>query len=118
YSWTKKERAIYDQAKKREDDNVSCLNQKFNEGKKEGIQIGEERGIQIGHEKGREEGIQVGEEKGREEGIQIGEEKGREAEKIEVAKNLLKAGISIDVISQTTGLSKAEIGQLQEEIAL
>src|SRR6266550_484875 len=35
-------------------------------------------------------------EKGREEGIQIGHEKGREAEKIEVAKNSLKAGVSID----------------------
>ncbi|MGL9718059.1 MAG: Rpn family recombination-promoting nuclease/putative transposase, partial [Wolbachia sp.] len=92
YSWTKKERAIYDQAKKREDDNVSCLNQKFNEGKKEGIQIGEERGIQIGHEKG------------------------RKAEKSEVAKNSLKAGVSIDVIAEITGLSLDEIEQLKEEV--
>ncbi len=44
-------------------------------------------------------------EKGREEGILIGHEKGRKAEKIEVAKNLLKAGVSIDIITQTTGLS-------------
>ncbi|MBA8753577.1 hypothetical protein HCR17_00635 [Wolbachia pipientis] len=36
--------------------------------------------------------------------------------KIEVAKNLLKAGISIDIISQTTGLPQAEIKRLQEEI--
>ncbi|MGL9717889.1 MAG: Rpn family recombination-promoting nuclease/putative transposase, partial [Wolbachia sp.] len=36
YSWTKEERAIYERAKKREDDNVSCLKQKFYEG----IQIG------------------------------------------------------------------------------
>ncbi|MGL9717671.1 MAG: Rpn family recombination-promoting nuclease/putative transposase, partial [Wolbachia sp.] len=142
YSWTKKERAIYDQAKKREDDNVSCLNQKFNEGiqigeergihigekrgKKEGLQIGEERGIQIGHEKGREEGIQIGHEKGREEGIQIGEErgiqigheKGRKEREIEVAKNLLKAGVSIDLIAESTGLSLDEIEQLQEEVVL
>lgn len=55
--------------------------------------------------------------KGREEGIQIGHEKGREAEKIEVAKNSLKAGVSIDVIAQITGLSVDEISQLQKEIA-
>ncbi|MCM1001373.1 MAG: Rpn family recombination-promoting nuclease/putative transposase [Wolbachia endosymbiont of Melophagus ovinus] len=45
------------------------------------------------------------------EGIQIGHQKG----KIEVAKNLLKAGISTDIISQTTGLSFDEIKQLQAE---
>ncbi|MCX3064700.1 hypothetical protein OR222_01920 [Wolbachia endosymbiont of Drosophila pseudotakahashii] len=36
--------------------------------------------------------------------------------KIEVAKNLLKADISIDIISQTNGLPQAEIKRLQEEI--
>ncbi len=51
-----------------------------------------------------------------EKGIQIGHEKGREAEKIEVAKNSLKAGVPIDVIAEITGLSIDEIKQLQEEI--
>ncbi|BFD47590.1 MAG: Rpn family recombination-promoting nuclease/putative transposase [Wolbachia endosymbiont of Sergentomyia squamirostris] len=46
------------------------------------------------------------------EGIQIGHQKG----KIEFAKNSLKAGISIDVISEITDLSQDEIKQLQEEI--
>ncbi|MFP3025099.1 MAG: Rpn family recombination-promoting nuclease/putative transposase, partial [Wolbachia sp.] len=49
------------------------------------------------------------------EGIQIGHQKGKIEGKIEVAKNLLKAGISTDVISQTTGLSQADITQLKEE---
>ncbi|RDD35195.1 transposase [Wolbachia endosymbiont of Cylisticus convexus] len=53
--------------------------------------------------------------KGRLEGIQIGHEKGRKEREIEVAKNLLKAGISIDIISQTTGLPPDEIKQLQAE---
>ncbi|BET37047.1 Rpn family recombination-promoting nuclease/putative transposase [Wolbachia pipientis] len=44
-----------------------------------------------------------------------GRQEGRQEEKIEVAKNLLKAGISIDVISQTTGLPQANITQLKEE---
>ncbi|WP_265025621.1 Rpn family recombination-promoting nuclease/putative transposase [Wolbachia endosymbiont of Rhagoletis indifferens] len=72
YNWSEEERFTYGQDKKREDDNLSCLNQKFDEGKIEG--------------------------------------------KIEVAKNLLKADISIDIISQTTGLPQAEIKRLQEEI--
>ncbi|WP_250295043.1 Rpn family recombination-promoting nuclease/putative transposase [Wolbachia endosymbiont of Oedothorax gibbosus] len=84
YSWTREERAIYDQAKKREDDNVSCLKQKLHEGI----------------------------EKGREEGIQIGHEKGRKEREFEVAKNLLKAGVSIDIIAQTTGLTVNEVKDL------
>ncbi|MBC6685959.1 Rpn family recombination-promoting nuclease/putative transposase [Wolbachia pipientis] len=50
-------------------------------------------------------------------GILIGHEKGRKERNIEVAKNLLKAGVSIDIISQTTGLPQAEIAQLKEEIS-
>ncbi|WP_265016465.1 MULTISPECIES: helix-turn-helix domain-containing protein [unclassified Wolbachia] len=41
--------------------------------------------------------------------IQMGEEEGKKAGKIKVAKNLLKAGISLDIILQTTGLSKDEL---------
>ncbi|MGL9717625.1 MAG: hypothetical protein ACR5K9_02855 [Wolbachia sp.] len=112
YNWTDDERALYEWIEKNENDNVSCLNQKFNEGKKEGIQIGKERGIQIGHGKGREEGILIGEERG----IQIGHEKGEMKAKIAVAKNLLKAGVSVDLIAESTSLSLDEIEQLKEEV--
>ncbi|MGL9718122.1 MAG: Rpn family recombination-promoting nuclease/putative transposase [Wolbachia sp.] len=46
-----------------------------------------------------------------------GLEEGRKAREIEIAKNLLKAGASIGLISESTGLPKAEIIQLHEEIA-
>ncbi|MFP3028739.1 MAG: transposase, partial [Wolbachia sp.] len=52
-----------------------------------------------------------GKQEGRQEGIQIGHQKG----KVEVAKNSLKAGVSIDVIAQITGLSHSEISQLKEK---
>jgi len=64
YSWTSEERAIYEQDKKREDDNFSCIMQSRIEGK------------------------------------------------IEVAKNLLKAGVSIDLIAESTGLAIDEIEKL------
>ncbi|BET30709.1 hypothetical protein wCauBTS_13160 [Wolbachia pipientis] len=44
----------------------------------------------------------------------FGREKGKIEGKIEVAKNSLKAGVSIDVIAEITGLSVDEIKQLQE----
>ncbi|WP_438456539.1 WO male-killing family protein Wmk [Wolbachia endosymbiont of Kerria lacca] len=46
------------------------------------------------------------------ESIQICEEKIREVEKIKIAKDLVKAGISTDIILQTTGLSLGKIQQI------
>jgi predicted transposase/invertase (TIGR01784 family) len=50
---------------------------------------------------------------GRKEGIKEGIEQGVLQEKVEIAKNLLKSGISIDVIIKTTGLSFEEIEGLE-----
>nr|WP_319803433.1 MULTISPECIES: hypothetical protein [unclassified Wolbachia] len=47
--------------------------------------------------------------------ILIGHEKGREEEKIEVAKNSLKVGVSIGVIAEITGLSVDYIEKIQEK---
>jgi predicted transposase/invertase (TIGR01784 family) len=54
--------------------------------------------------------ITVAREEGREEGISIGEEKG----KIEMAKNLLSAGIDIETIAKVSGLSIDEIKASQK----
>ncbi|WP_265023239.1 Rpn family recombination-promoting nuclease/putative transposase [Wolbachia endosymbiont (group A) of Epistrophe grossularia] len=89
FNWSEKEFIAYEQEIKRILDEQAVLAQKLDDATA----------------KGREEG--------REEGIQIGHEKGRKAEKIEVAKNSLKAGVSIDVIAQITGLSTDEIQKLR-----
>ncbi len=39
-------------------------------------------------------------------------EKGKREEKIEIAKNLLKNGVAIDLVAKSTGLSKTEISRL------
>ncbi len=87
FNWSEEELLAYEQRKKRIMDEIAAFAEKFDEG----LRLGHERGILIGHEKGRKE------------------------REIEVAKNLLKAGISIDIISQTTGLPPDEIKQLQAE---
>ncbi|WP_353283967.1 Rpn family recombination-promoting nuclease/putative transposase [Wolbachia endosymbiont (group A) of Lypha dubia] len=89
FNWSEKEFIAYEQEIKRILDEQAVLAQKLDDATA----------------KGREEG--------KEEGIQIGHEKGRKAEKIEVAKNSLKAGVSIDVIAQITGLSIDEIQKLR-----
>ena len=54
------------------------------------------------------EGLEEGLEKGREEG----REEGKKEEKIEIAKNLKQAGVAIDIIQASTGLSSEEIKAL------
>ena len=66
-----------------------------------GIQIGKEKGIEIGKEKG----IQIGIEKG----IVDGRIEGENNKALEIAKNLLNIGLSVEQIIKSTGLSKEEI---------
>ena len=72
--------------------------------KKEGVEAGYAEGLQIGMEKGIAEGM----EKGMAEGM----EKGMAEGIILTARNLKQAGISKEIIAQTTGLSTEEIDQL------
>ena len=47
----------------------------------------------------------------RDEGIAIGERKGRTEEKIETARNMLKNGLSPDLIIKCTGISTQQISE-------
>ncbi|WP_353288212.1 Rpn family recombination-promoting nuclease/putative transposase [Wolbachia endosymbiont (group B) of Agriphila inquinatella] len=100
FNWSEKEFIAYEQEIKRILDEQAVLAQKLDDATEKGREEGKEEGIQIGHEKGRAEGIQ------------IGAEKGEKQAKITVAKNLLKAGVSIDIIAQTTGLTVDEVKDL------
>lgn len=61
------------------------------------------------YEQGKAEGRAEGMKKGRAEGLK----EGKLREKIEIAKNLLKIGLSMEQISQATGLSSEEIERLK-----
>ena len=52
---------------------------------------------------------------GYDDGKTYGLEEGAKAEKISIAKNLLKDGIPIEVISKNTGLSVEELEELNKE---
>nr|WP_253307347.1 Rpn family recombination-promoting nuclease/putative transposase [Rickettsia endosymbiont of Ceutorhynchus assimilis] len=88
FNWSEKEFIAYEQEIKRILDEQAVLAQKLDDATEKGREEGREKGIQIGHEKGRKE------------------------REIEVAKNLLKAGVSIDIIAQTTGLTVNEVKDL------
>jgi len=60
-------------------------------------------------DKGRQEGREIG----RQEGLQQGIEKGMCDAKIMMARNLLKNGVSLELIIESTGLSREELISLQ-----
>ena len=41
--------------------------------------------------------------------------RGMEKEKIEIARRMLRKGTSLDIISETTGLTRSEVESLQAE---
>ena len=65
-------------------------------------------GFTAGEEYGRKEGIAIGEKAGEERGIS----KGAHQKAVETAKVLKAAGVSINLIIDSTGLSVEEIEQL------
>ncbi len=69
----------------------------------------EQKGFSEGVEKGREEGVEIGIDKGREEGLKEGENQ----KSLEIAKNCLKEGLSIETISKLTGLTLEQIESLK-----
>lgn len=65
-----------------------------------------------GEEIGLEKGLQKGLEKGLQKGLEKGLEKGRQEEKIQIASNAKKQGLSFEIIASLTGLSIEEIEKL------
>ena len=79
--------------------------------------IAREQGRAEGHAKGlvegRAEGLVEGEKVGLEKGLVEGEKVGEKKAKIESARNLLKAGVDINIIATAVGLSIEEVEKLK-----
>ena len=67
-----------------------------------------------GYKTGKEEGMKAGKEEGMKAGIEKGMKAGRNEGKNEIAKNMLKENLSIELISKLTSLSQEEIEKLKE----
>ena len=80
----------------------------------ENIKIGKEKGLKEGLKKGLKEGIKQGKIEGLNEGIKQGLKKGEKNKSIEIAKNMLKDNIDINIISKYSGLTVDEINKLRK----
>jgi predicted transposase/invertase (TIGR01784 family) len=77
---------------------------------------GDKKGFKRGRNEGIIEGIEQGIELGIEQGIELGIEQGELKRDLEIAKKLLLAKVSIELIVNTTGLSIEAIQKLREEL--
>ena len=73
--------------------------------------------LKFAKEEGFDDGVAIGEKRGKKNGILIGEKRGEKNGKlkrsIEIAKEMLKDGLDIELISKYSELSKKEILKLQ-----
>ncbi|WP_300910725.1 PD-(D/E)XK nuclease family transposase, partial [uncultured Bacteroides sp.] len=106
--FNRKERYEYEESLKNYRDWFSVMETAEIRGLEKGMKKGIEQGIEQGIQQGIEQGIQQGIEQGIEQGV----EQGRSEEKMGNASNLKKLGVSVEVISQATGLSKEIIEKL------
>ena len=67
-----------------------------------GMSEAKRQGIEDGLKEGRKQGIEQGIKEGIEQGIR------------KTAKNMLKKGVAVEIIEETTGLTKQEIKELTE----
>jgi predicted transposase YdaD len=56
--------------------------------------------------------VEQGEERGVKKGVKTGVNQGKKIEKVEIAKRLIKRGIDLNIIAESTGLSREEIDEL------
>lgn len=70
---------------------------------------GHATGLAEGLEQGREEGRAEGFVKGREEGKAEGMQAGERNKAVAIARNLIAAGISLEDVARTTGLTMEEV---------
>ncbi len=55
---------------------------------------------------------------GKKEGIEEGREEGRDEERRLIAEKLLRKGMDLDSIVESTGLTPEEVGELQDRITI
>jgi predicted transposase YdaD len=114
-NFTDEELARYEAGLKALEDRVD-FKEMLEEGIARGRAEGKAEGLAEGMEKGKAEGIAEGMikgiVKGKAEGIAEGLAKGIKETQLSTARKMLKLGMTIEEISEITGLTKEEIGNL------
>ena len=86
--------------------------QALHNAEQKGIQKGMQEGMRKGMQEGMQEGMRKGIQEGMQEGMRKGMQQGISERNIEIAKNLVKLGMTLQQIVTATGLTKEEVEKL------
>ena len=114
-NFTDEELARYEAGLKALEDRVDfkeMLEEGIARGRAEGRAEGKAEGLAEGMEKGKAEGLAEGKAEGKAEGLAEGLAKGIRENQLSTALKMLKLGMTIEEITEITGLTKEEIGNL------
>jgi predicted transposase YdaD len=114
-NFTDEELARYEAGLKALEDRVDfkeMLEEGIARGRAEGRAEGKAEGLAEGMEKGKAEGLAEGKAEGKAEGIAEGLAKGIKETQLSTARKMQKLGMTIEEISEITGLTKDEIDNL------
>ncbi len=78
----------------------------------DGIERGLEQGIAEGIERGLKQGIEQGVQQGIEQGVQQGIEQGKKQQTLQIARNALAKGFTVDQVVELTGLPEVDVQTL------
>ncbi len=94
---------------------MKCATEKgLKQGIEEGLKQGIEKGLKQGIEKGHKQGLKEGRAKGRAEGREEGRAEGRAEQNQDNAREMMRLGISEEIICQVTKLSPEELRNLSQ----
>ena len=85
-------------------------------GKKEGLTEGMKQGLEEGIKQGLEDGLKQGLEEGMKQGLEDGFKQGESKRNAEIAKEMLKKGFEVSIISEITKLNKKEIEEIKKKV--
>ena len=92
-SWTQEEKAMIDERIRIQENYDMTMETAIDEAREEGIEKGLEQGLERGLERGLKQGL----------------ERGRHEERLELIHKMLSKGLSLEVVSDVTGLSLEEL---------
>ena len=108
-NFTAEEIHRYTEEQKMSYDYQNCLNYAVETAVEAAVKTATEKALADGIAKG----LSEGEAKGKAEGLAKGKAEGKNEARCETARNLLKEGLSVDLICRTTGLSEEEVFKLK-----
>ncbi|WP_240468760.1 transposase [Gracilibacillus sp. YIM 98692] len=95
---------------------LEFINQLPNSWRDKGLKEGREKGLKEGRKEGVKQGIKQGKEQGIEQGIKQGKKEGTQKTQEQIAKQMMREGLSLDMIERVTKVEMDKLESWKKEL--